>query len=525
MKRILFFLVITSLIIIVAGCGSSDQKPFLAVESKENIEQELINYEVEKIVLSKGFQSIEPNVEVLKKTNKIKLLTSLGLVESSGVTINKIVKDGKQIDIYVNSLFEEDKLQLAVPQVVIELKDSQLGKIEDMKFNIINENYKPINIKFGKNQVLNKIYSHFKISTNSIPTVNLTRLKDKVLWNISFNTIFDKQSSKAPLVNLSVQIDANTGDIIKSEKNIVSNYIDEGNILDYVPGNSLLYKRTQEVEGKIMDSLWSYDTKSKEITNIYTSKDKISSAAFSPDLKFISIIETDGNLSDLYIIPSSDKRAYRVTSENPINPKTMMWKNGNTLFLINNNEDNSNIYSYNVDKNESQLVATLNMNIENLQIHDDNFLVVEGEENEVNKKISITKNWQDFKFKDSGFNPKFIDKNKIAYLKNKESEDKNLLYIYDVNTSKIYDILDYNVSNFLTISNKSLIFVEKNTCNNDYTLYSYEYNNKEVQSIAKINGDKIYYDSNNNLIYITLIPPFENEKAEIIYSLDLNKLK
>ncbi len=44
------------------------------------------------IVLSKGFQSTDPNVEILKKNNNLKLLASLGIVESSGVTIDKITK-------------------------------------------------------------------------------------------------------------------------------------------------------------------------------------------------------------------------------------------------------------------------------------------------------------------------------------------------------------------------------------------------------------------------------------------------
>ena len=150
----------------------------------------------------------------------MKLLASLGIVESSGVTIDKITKLDNNINIYINRLLDEGKVQLAIPQVMIEIQEPIVEKLESLNFNIINQNYEPIYLKFNKKQILNNIYSQFKISSNTIPTVTLTKPKDTIIWNISFQNIYDKENYKSPLINFNVKVDALTGEIIDSKKTI-----------------------------------------------------------------------------------------------------------------------------------------------------------------------------------------------------------------------------------------------------------------------------------------------------------------
>ena len=84
--------------------------------------------------------------------------------------------------------------------------------------------------------------------------------------------------------------------------------------------------------------------------------------------------------------------------------------------------------------------------------------------------------------------------------------------------------LDYNISNYFLLNNENIGFIEKNTCNNDYTLYRYNMSQGYVLPIANINSDKIYYDQANNIGYIALNPPSEENKNPLIYSIDLSKL-
>ena len=157
MKKILILFTIITLILAASGCNLIEDGPLKIMEKLEK--EESLSYKIEKIVLSKGFQSIEPSVEVLNKNSNLKLLISTGLIESSGVTINKITKSGKEINIYIDRLLEKGKIQLAVPQIMIEIEEPVVEKLEELNYNIISQNYEPIALKFNKSQILNKIYS------------------------------------------------------------------------------------------------------------------------------------------------------------------------------------------------------------------------------------------------------------------------------------------------------------------------------------------------------------------------------
>lgn len=525
MKRVLIFVIAISISLISFGCGIDKDNTLNHIDSDLEEEGE-INYEIDQVLLSKSFQSIEPSVEVITKSNKLKVLASLGLTESSGVDVNKVIKRGNEIDIHVSSIYDETNLQLAVPQVILEFKKLKLRKIEDIKFNIINDDYRPLKIKFGVNEVLNKIQSHFKISSVGSPTVNLTRLNDSILWNISYTNIFDRDNSQIPLINLSTLIDANSGDIIESKKTFISSSIDDGNILSYVSNNFILYKKS-EVDNntnKVKEQLWSYDIANKQKEMIFSSNFKISSAQYSPELSYVSVIEVNDNDTELYIIPREDKRAYRISFEDKFDPKIMRWKDDNNIYLIENKENESIVYNYEVKDNKSDKIGKINKVIENLVIMKNTFLIVENSEDKYNKRISTTLDWKEFRFRDDGFNPQFIDADTIGYLKKDEKVDINSLFVYNIKSDKTIDKIEENVSTFQIVSDNALTYVKKNNTHNDFTLSKYLLDSKEKTDITHLIGDRIFHDTRRDYIYVNIVLPFENDKSELIYSIDLSKI-
>lgn len=526
MRGVLKLIIIILIVISLSGCKAGDL-PFLSKDTIAETEDVEISYSIEQVILSKGYQSIEPAVEIVKKNNKIKLLASLGLLESSGVYVEKITKRGNNISIYIHNETDPKTVQFAVPQIIIEIKNLKIRNPEDIHFNIINENYKPVTIKLGQNEVVNKISSEFKVATNTAPTINLLKEEGKIIWDVIYNGIFDRDNPETPLVNLSVRVDANTGEIIQSSKTFISSFIDDGHILDYVTNKYLLYKKIEldEQTNISTESIWYLDIVANERSMIYTSKVKVLSALFSPDYKFISLLEGDGISSALYIIPKKDKKAYKVLFEESINPNLIGWKDNNNLYIVENNDNVSNVYNYNLKKNEILIESSLNTNILNMKVSKDLFLIIERhDDNNVNRRISYTSDLKELRFMDFGFSSKFIDDDIIGYLKKNEKEDKNLLYIYDSKDKKEYDRIDLNISNFTVLPNKNLLIVEKNKGNNDFTVYEYIFKEKELTMLTKVNSDNIYYNKEKNLIYVDLLIPFESEKTEIIYSIDLSKL-
>ena len=240
-------------------------------------------------------------------------------------------------------------------------------------------------------------------------------------------------------------------------------------------------------------------------------------------MKSISLVENNDNKRELYIIPIDDAKAYKVIFNDPINPLSVNWKDNNNLYIIDNNESSS-IYTYNLRNNETNLVNTYDLNIIGIKNIKSNAIITALEENKLNKKIIFTNNWQDLKFVDYGFNVKFIDENRICYLKNTEKEDKNALYIYDLDTNKKMDVIDLNLSNYSIITENKLLLIEKNQSNNDYTVHGYDLGDEVLTTISNINSDNVYYNIEKNLIYVNLTIPFENEKHELIYAVDLKKL-
>src|SRR5690606_26009377 len=137
----------------------------------------------------------------------------------------------------------EDNIQLAVPQIILDLKNTKLTNFEDIKFNIVNENFEPISFKLELNDAINKVKSDFNVTANTVPEINLSNIDGRFIWNIVYNSIFDKDNPETPLVNLSVELDANSAEIIQSKKGFISSYIDEGHVLDYIMDKYILYRK------------------------------------------------------------------------------------------------------------------------------------------------------------------------------------------------------------------------------------------------------------------------------------------
>ena len=83
--------------------------------------------------------------------------------------------------------------------------------------------------------------------------------------------------------------------------------------------------------------------------------------------------------------------------------------------------------------------------------------------------------------------------------------------------------MELNISNFYTQPNGNILIVENNPNNNEYTVFLYDIKDKNTSLITKTNSDKVFYNSEKDLLYVYLQIPFESDKTELIYSIDLSK--
>ena len=160
MKQGLFFVLSMFLMVILLSCNHNTNVPMTA-EDDTTFEEEEVKYVIEQVVFSKSFQSTEPNVEVLSNKNNVKILASLGLTEYSEISINNIVKKGNVVNIHVSGIKGENP-SLSVPQVILELSELNTNK-DNLSFNIVFDDYEQLKIKFGINDILNKINPNLKL--------------------------------------------------------------------------------------------------------------------------------------------------------------------------------------------------------------------------------------------------------------------------------------------------------------------------------------------------------------------------
>lgn len=523
MKPLLSITLVILLALTLSAC-SIDDLPFLNKDTQISSEDEELKYKIDKVILSKGYQSLEPKVEVTKKNNKVSLIVTAGLLESSGVQVEQIVKIGNVINIHLLNESEEDEVQLVVPQIILDLKNTKSINMDEVKFNIVNENFKPLSAKIGLNEVINKVVNDFKLTANSSPDINLIKDEDTLIWNINYNSIFDNYNLETPLVNLSVQVDANTGNILESRKGLISAYIDHGSIVDYVDEEYILYKKNIVEDDLKLESLWYFDIANNEKSQVYQTYQNIVSAEFSPNAKSIAILESNGNTKDLYIVTKDEKKAFKILFKENLNPSIVKWYKNDKLYILQNNEDNSKVFNYDISSSTEQLESTIDKKITGMRIYEDHIILVEPVEESSNNNIYYTKDWTSLTLIGSGFMPRYISKDKIAYLKNSEENDRNHLMVYDMKNHKEYDQVDVNATSLASIPGDELLVVEKNQAVNDYTVYVYNLNNQDLNFISKLNSQNIYANKKNYLLYVGLVVPFETEKSEIIFSVDVTKI-
>lgn len=516
---ILLFLSISTLLI---GCSSAEETIMDAASSskiKENIE-----YTIEQIYFSKSFQSIAPHIKASEVDGKKKISLNLGLSDYSEISIDDMKLEGDQFNIYVSGHKDPSTSNLSVPQIILELRDNSIEDFKNMDFNIIYNDYDYIDIKYNINDVLNKLESQFELALNSSPSFNLKKINDKILWEIEYTNIVSKDGEDYPLINLSANVDANTGELLEYEKENISSVIDMGSILDFNNENSFLYEKTVDIrKDKSENQLWLFDSVKKEKTLIYNCSLPISTAATSDDLSNIAFIEKNEDLNQAYIYSRDDDKVYKLQLESDFNPQIIRWKTNDLLYLLENKKNRSLIYSYDLKTNNIDLVSETNKNISNMIVGENGFIVAETKEKSTNKELSYTSDFKEYKNINKGFNPKFINNTSIAYLENDEKLDLDYLVIYDLEDEKIVSKIMEDVVAYKAGSSENIIYLKNNPNYKDFTLSNYSIGLKESTDLIDIIDKNVYYNDKENLIYLNVGLPINDENLNIIYSIKLKE--
>lgn len=526
MKRFFIFIFILFTGIMSYGCKAKDD--FTEFSTEYNNIDDDIKYTVEQIFLSKTFQTTDPSVDIINKNGNIKIKAALGLTECSSVEVEKVTLNNNNVKIHVRPNYKEDELQISVPQIVLDIPSSYFKNINNYNFELVNEDPNPLKLKFTSSDVLSKINSQFKISSNRMPEISLERDQENhLIWNIFYKGIFDRNNNQIPIIDLDIMVDSSNGEIIEFEKSFIASSVDNGSVLSYFPNESIVYKKSilDSDKNKTKEELWSYDFSSEEESILFSSDFNISAAKFSPKNNHIAFLEENNGRSNLYIIDRSNKRPYQISFKEDFNPRYINWDNDNSLFLIENKSNSSKIVKYNLIDDQIIDIAQINKVIEFIEPYKDEFIVVQSddESTKFKKNIFKTNNWIDFSFIDNGSSPEIINDN-LFYVQKDNKSEVNQLYLYNLKKNSKVDHIASNISNYNIISKDLISYVRKNPENNLDSMYKYNLKSSEEEQVLSLVGEKSYYDSKHNQVYSNITLPFESEKQDLIYMIDVEKI-
>lgn len=524
-KRFLLFFVFT-MTLLLSACSLADL-PFLTKTDLKDLNYNEVDFDyyVEKVILSKGYQSTEPRVELVSKLDEDRILIFPGLVKSSGMKVSDInIKDNIVNISIVNSSYSS--AELVIPQISILLTKWDNKKNDKLTFNIINENYQPININYGIVDVLNKIQADFKISTDSCPDICLIEKDNSILWKIDYENIFDIENKEIPIIDLELLVNSTNGEVVRSNKSLISSLVDEGKILNLDQEYGFLYSKNR-IENQIPTTeIWFYSFLDSTKTKIYTTQSEIISAKFRPDGLAIAFIEKSGDYSMPYIIELGDKRVTKVVLEENQMPEQINWKTNSELSILTSFQANqSHIFVYDTKDNTLRSGLTALFDIYSYSQFGDTMLLSEYIEDSKNNKIKLWTQGKGLVFVDSGHSPQLINENLGAYIKKNENSDLESLHIFDLNTLENKFTVSNTIKSFKVISSTEIYITETSDGNSSYKISLLNIGDKDLRAIGNINSAKSFYHSDSGLIYLNLSIPYEKDSPKIIFSISKDELK
>lgn len=522
MKKYILYL---SLMITLTACSPKNNTPVIDSNLSTDVTSS-IEYKVEKTILSKGFQSITPTVELIEKDSGQYVLVNLGVVECSTANIDSVSRVNNEINIYTSIKKEWGKKDIVVPQILLKLEDIDNLSLKDLKFHVIANNYKPIQVKFDRAQILNKIYTQFKYTANAMPNVSLTKENGEYIWSIKLNNTFLKNNPSSPLFMFKAKINSDSGNILNAQPILLSEIIDMGKIINYAKDNYIAYVKKEQNEEIINESLWLYNINSFEKQKIYSTNNSIYSIEFSPDLKKLAIIENNGKLTDLFVVNLENNLTQKITPMERRHTWNIKWKDDNILYTVNNDEQRmSSIIALDTITNEENLLFTVNLNVTNFDVGKDSFIL---EENNSSQEISYVylKN-KDEKSKRiaSGLDCRYIDNDNIVYRKKIEKEDKYELYIYNIKKDEETLLTNIDTRKFLLINEDTIFIVGKNNTSTEYSIYLYNLKKDESILLGHILDKDVFYSFSLNTGFFSIIPSSDNADSHYIYGVNFDELK
>lgn len=523
MKRNTLAILILAFAVLVTGCSKIKNSVDRSPDDQEPVS---LDYEIEQVVLTKGYQNTEPKVELIQKNNETRLVVYPGLLKSAGVQVEEITMDGGKISIILVNQ-DNPNSELVIPQITVHLTDIDTSRAAGAAFSIVNKNYMPIKVSYGIVDILNKLKADMKISSSTSPKVRLFEDGDKLLWEIVYENIFDRDSKEVPLINLKAVVDSGSGQLVMSSKSLISSLVDEGRVLSFDRDHGMIY--VNDLSGKsgsFTGGLWLYDINQGKKSFLYGTNHSIESAEFSDNGYNISFIENDGTHSMLYILQLEDMKVIKVALPGDFTPNKAVWGEGDMVYISETPASGrTRILKYDVSNNNLDASYTFEMPIINLTLSSDTIAVAERDGENTNRRLHISYDGSSFQLIGMGWHLITVGEDRIGYLEHDEKSNSNALVIYDAKEGEETYRIQRNFAAIRYVGDNKLLLIERINGGNDFSLSLLDIEDGTEAPLGRSQSEKVYLNLDSRTLFVDMVIPFKSEMSDIIYAIKLENLK
>lgn len=523
MKSNTLAILILAFAILVTGCSNTKTKTDKSPEDQEPLS---LDYKIEQLVLTKGYQNTEPKVELIQKNNETRLLVYAGLLKSSGIQVEKITMDSGKISVVLVNQ-DNPNSELVIPQITIHLTDIDPSRAAGASLSIVSKNYTPIKVSYGIVDVLNKLKADMKISSSTSPKVRLFEDGKKLLWEIVYENIFDRDSKEVPLINLKAVVDSGSGQLVMSSKSLISALIDEGKILSFDQEHGIIYiNEFTGYSGSFSSSLWLYDISEKKKTFLYGTNHRIQSSEFSNNGDNVAFIENDGTNSMLYVIQLEDMKIIKVALPGDFTPNKAVWGDEDMLYVSETPASGkTRVMKYDISSNNLDKSYTFELPIINLTLSEDTIAVAERDGENTNRRLHTSYDGGPFELIGMGWHLISLEENRIGYLEHEQKDNSNALVVYNAKENEEEFRIQRNFAAISYVGDNKLLLIERVNGGSDFSLSLLDLEDGTEALLGRAQSEKVYLHMDSRALFVDVVIPFQSEMSEIIYFIKLENLK
>lgn len=482
------------------------------IELSENKE---ISFVLRKINYLKDLEVQNDRVEIDKNDSSLLSMVIKPCLTDDIELSSLVYKNGK-FHILLNS--KNDSKNVCTPYISIKLLNKLPDDIEADDFVIDKSGIKNIDIKYTKDNAINYVKQKYKLIANLPDSAELI-YTDRPIWQIKYKFVYEKDDHEHPIKNLKINFDANEGKVLSLDEEIISKFIDNGNVFKLNTDKAIYYNKKDDE----LNNIYIYDIASRSSKNILSFSGDIKSIYKKNENDDIIINFKDKSSALSSAIYNEEKDEIKfIDYRDDLNIIDANFKSDDSLLVISKGEANMTTL-YEVDINDDSYIDLFSAEDNIIRASYINGFYVYLSKYDINQMLYITRDFEDYDFIDEVENYYYADDNSFVYRSDNKIEGTSL-YAYNL-SERFYKMIIKGDYSYIKKIDEAYVLAKKdiNLESYDLLLCNLDNNLKEEVLFENVDNLSLYLTNDLKKLYKSTKVIDKNYTKNIIYEIDISK--